>query len=184
MDTGDSPPRERRVYNVKAAYFKLIEAGVKLSLKDLARRSEELTGEQVAYELIRKTAAREGWVQQARVMLEEHNPEEYRRTRVMLDIMHARIMEADEPKDLTPASRAYLTLLTDATVDIIHLEEERILEVRDELFRFIEDKGETMQSMYLSRLVYTYGQLRKRVEADLTVTEEDGINPDALLMGM
>jgi len=184
MDTMDSPPKERPVDKVKEAYFKLIKAGVKLSLRDLARRSEELTGEQTNYELIRKTAAKEGWVQQARVLLEEHNPEEYRRTRIMLDMMYARIMEADEPKDLTPASRAYLTLLTDATVDIIHLEEERILEVRDYLFHFIETKGEDMQAMYLSRLVYTYGQLRKRVEADLTVTEEDGINPDDLLLGV
>ena len=179
MDTGDSP-----LSRVKQAYFKLIEAGVKLSLRELARRSEELTDEEVAYETIKKAAAREGWVQRARVLLEEHSPEEYNRLITMLDIVYARIEGAKEPKDLAPAARAYLGLLSTATADVIHLEEERILGVRDKVFHFLEEFGPTMPAMYLPRLTYTHGQLRKRVEADLTITEDDGVNPDALLMNV
>lgn len=185
MDTtGDSPPKERQVYKVKEAYFKLVEAGVKLSLRELARRSEELTGEKVAYETLRRVAAHEGWVGQARILLAEHSPEEYNRLITMLDIVYARIKVAGEPKDLAPAARAYLGLLNIATADIIHLEEERILEVRDKIFHFIENFGATMPAIYLPRLTHTHGALRKRIEADLTVTEEDGVNPDALLLGV
>ena len=90
MDTGDSPPRERQVYKAKEAYFKLIRAGVKLSLKELARRSEELTGEQIPYETLRRVANEEGWVGQARILLEEHNPEEYQWSHVSPSCVSAR----------------------------------------------------------------------------------------------
>jgi len=181
---GDSPPRERQVYEAKEAYFKLVKAGVKLSLRELANRSEELTGEKIAYETLRRVAGHEGWVGQARILLAEHNPEEYNRLVTMLDVVYARIKKAKEPKDLAPAARAYLGLLNIAMAGIIYLEEERILEVRDKIFHFIEDFGGTMPAIYLPRLTHTHGALRKRIEADLTIMEENGVNPDALLLGV
>lgn len=178
----DTKLKERPVHALRDAYFKLVEAGVQLSLRELARRSEELTGEKTPYEGFRKVAAREGWVASARKILQEHSSEEYQRLITMLDEVYARIEAAEEPKDFCPAIRAYLTLLTNCTVDVVHLEEERIIQVRDWIFHFIEERGATMPALYLPRLTYVYFQLKNRVEADLTVTEEDGINPDELLM--
>jgi len=166
------------------AYFKLIEAGIRIPLRELARRSEELIGEVVSYEAIRKAAAKEGWIQKARILLEESDPEEHKRLCLMLDIAYARIMEAEEPKDLSSLARAYLNLINNATLDVLHMEEERITDVRDKIFYFVKEMGEVMLGIYLSRLYHVYGQLRKKMEADFTIIEENGVDPDALLLGV
>ena len=167
----------------KETYLKLIEAGVEITLSEFAARSEELLGQSVSEDRVRHWSAEGGWQESAKVVRLASGLQHYERARVLIDRSYELAMEAAKPRDLSMLARAYLDALRGLPEELVLQEEEsRLVALEDEVYT--ELKIGVMNPTTFASLMKTRGMLNKRLIPDISVIEQEGVDADALLLGL
>jgi len=167
----------------KEAYLRLIEAGVEITLKEFAARSDELLGQSVSVDRVKHWSAEDGWSEAAKAVRLAGGLKHYERAYVLIDRSYKLAMEAAKPRDLSMLSRAYLDALRGLPEELVLQEEEdRLVALEAEVYTELEI-GE-MNSTTFASLMKTRAMLNKRLIPDISVVELDGVDADALLLGL
>ena len=172
MDTNSSHDQ------AKEAYFNLLRAGRKITLRQFSELSAQLLGKTVPLQTLQTWAKREQWLNE--VVALESGDSEVESLAHLFDITIDAFYGSTSTAEQAANARAILDILQGWPRQALYAVASQVMRVRSDIYAVLDQDMPPRDRASLTKTWMTFGKY-----ADVEVpVDDEGINPDSLVMNM